>query len=235
MKRILVSSYVDNIDTLRPKLQWPIVQVRRYCQEAFLDFDIVPVYVPLVWLQESHLDTLFSWIDGLCLLWWNDIDPHVYGQTTTKEWLSISTMRDSVEMMLIKYCIEKKIPVLGICRWMQMINVSFGWSLYQDISEHDTSSHYLADNMTHTISVIWGKLYDIFGATTIEVNSYHRQGIDTLWENLIVTAKTEEGLIEGIEHKHLPIMGVQWHPEIDYHTNENSKKFLHYLKLFFTM
>jgi len=232
MKKIIVSSYVYQNDPLRPGLKGPIIQVRDYCQRPFLKFNIIPLIIPISGLQCRHLDLIFEWIDGLCLLWGNDINPKNYWRKNESLGLHSSDHRDRVEKMLIKYCIKRWIPILGICRGMQMINVFFWWTLHQEL-QYWYNNHYLPKNSKHSVLISGEKLQRLFGKKVIETNSYHRQAIDELWVNLAVTARSEDNIIEAIEHTSLPIIGVQWHPEIDYSSNLYSEKFLKYLDWFF--
>jgi len=150
-------------------------------------------------------------ISGVILSGGNDIDPEIYGQKNQKE-SSVSKKRDAVEKRLLEIAIEQKIPVLGICRGMQFINVFFNGGLLR-INEAPTinSSHVAKD---HEISIIEEKSRAVLGET-VKVNSYHEQGLspNELSSKLKVFAKTGDGIIEGLYHPSLPIAGIQWHPE----------------------
>ena len=111
---------------------------------------------------------------------------------------SSSSVRDDTERELLFIAIEKKLPVLGICRGMQFINLFFGGSLIMNIKRHVA--------VTHNI---------LIDEDEIVVNSYHNHGIneECLSPQFEVFAIAEDGIIEGIRHKTLPIAGIQWHPE----------------------
>jgi len=122
-------------------------------------------------------------------------------------------MRDFTEKCLLDYAVKNKIPVLGICRGMQFINVYFGGKLIQNISKEIKSSfkHVAKD---HLIELLDKRLHS-GKRNQVKVNSYHNQGVDniTLSSKLNCFAKSTDGVIEGIFHPNLPIVGIEWHPE----------------------
>jgi len=147
-------------------------------------------------------------IEGVILSGGNDIDPELYG-TVRGENDSFSVMRDKTEQKMLELAVEKKIPVLGICRGMQMINVYFDGKLV-NLNENEK---------THPIEHHYVKVVDstkeILGNESI-VNSYHNFGVskETLSPQLKMFATSkDEKVIEGIYHPDFPIAGIQWHPE----------------------
>ncbi len=151
--------------------------------------------------------------DGLILCGGNDIDPKYYGEDVNGS-VQIDAMRDSAEWALAKAFIEKKKPIMGICRGCQLLNVVFGGSLYQDIpnaGEHSSFSDY---DLVHNVSVRRESfLYDMYGAK-FAVNSFHHQAIKDVGTGLNIIATTPDNqTIEGVSHRELPIFGLQWHPE----------------------
>jgi len=124
-----------------------------------------------------------------------------------------SYKRDKTEKGLLNLAIDKKIPVLGICRGMQFINTYFGGGLIKNIkTEIGTNINHVA--ATHSIKIIDDRVLRFLG-DEINVNSYHNQGINS--DNLSLLLKkfawSNDGIIEGIYHPSLPIAGIQWHPE----------------------
>lgn len=146
--------------------------------------------------------------DGLLLCGGGDIEPSFYNEENSHS-IRIDIDRDKREFELLEKFIKEKKPILGICRGLQVINVFFGGTLFQDIPNHSSD-----DNMVtiHNVSVKKDSfLYSFYGENII-VNSYHHQAIKVLGENLFTIAQNEN-IIEGIVHETLPIMALQFHPE----------------------
>ena len=141
--------------------------------------------------------------------------------------------RDAEEILLCKAAFEKKIPVLGICRGLQIMVVSFGGSLYQDLArENGADEHftimYPRNSVTHKIDLKpQSKLTDIFGGKSIGVNSFHHQGVKSVPTNAKVAAESPDHVIEAVEFTggHSFAVGVQWHPEMMYDSKEQMKLF----------
>lgn len=132
--------------------------------------------------------------------------------TTAKE----DKERDELEISILNQVVEKKIPVLGICRGAQLINVFFGGSLYQDIKQFYTEQPLLHTILPKSTIIIdtRSKLYSILQKKYTRVNSLHHQAVKTLGQDIKVVAQETNGVIEAIEHMSLPfVIGVQWHPE----------------------
>lgn len=149
---------------------------------------------------------------GVILSGGNDINPRLYGELL-KEGLSVSDERDETEKKILEVAIKKKLPVLGICRGMQFINVFFKGKLIMNIKE-ETGTKIEHVSANHKIIILNKELQKVLGKKT-HVNSYHNQGIDSnrLSPELRTFAQSSDGIIEGVNHASLPIAGVQWHPE----------------------
>ncbi len=142
-----------------------------------------------------------------------------------------SPERDTMELQLLELAFQQDLPVLGICRGLQLLNVCFGGTLYQDLPEQVSSSisHHQTppyDQPVHTVSVLpETPLAALLEQETLAVNSYHHQGILKLAEALQPMAVAPDGLIESVW---LPekafVWGVQWHPEYDYQKNVASQQ-----------
>jgi putative glutamine amidotransferase len=161
-------------------------------------------------------------LDGLLLQGGADVDPRSYGEEPLRpEWAG-DRVRDRYELSLLRAFIEQGKPVLGICRGMQLINVAYGGTLYQDIAEHLPGSelHHdaaLYDELIHEVRFVRGSLFaDIFGTLgPAAVTSIHHQGVRRLGDGLVAHAHgAKDGLIEAIvaDAPNL-VIGVQWHPE----------------------
>jgi putative glutamine amidotransferase len=162
-------------------------------------------------------------IDGLILAGGADIDPAVYGAQVHPETVGTVPERDVFEVALTRAAIERDLPLLGICRGMQLINVALGGTLHQHLPErfgHGEHRRVLGsfDGAEHDVQIAPGSLAARVIGQDIHVSmSHHHQGVDRLGEGLVVSATaTIDELPEAIE---LPgrrfVLGVQWHPEAD--------------------
>jgi putative glutamine amidotransferase len=174
---------------------------------------VIPILVPNVIADPcAYVEAVGA--QGLVLSGGGDIDPDRYGQANTAS-LEISTRRDAVEFQLLTWAVERALPVLAICRGIQVINVFFGGQLVQDIPgqigngvQHDKSQH--------PVQIVDETLAHWIGAGCLTVNSHHHQAVteDCRAPVLDVFALSEpDGVIEGLRHPSLPVLGVQWHPE----------------------
>jgi putative glutamine amidotransferase len=162
-------------------------------------------------------------IDGLVLAGGADIDPASYGQPAHPETADTVPERDVFEIALARAAIERDLPVLGICRGMQLINVALGGTLLQHLPEHvghheHRRVHGSFDGADHDVELCPGTLaLRVVDTSRHPTKSHHHQGVDLLGEGLQVSATSaRDGLVEAIE---LPdrsfVLGVQWHPEAD--------------------
>ena len=162
-----------------------------------------------------------SKFDALIISGGGDINPNVYGQDINDKTTRISDQRDLTELGLLKSAEKNNIKTLAICRGNQLLNVYKKGTLYQDLSDagftdikHDKPFEDARSHI-HDIEIYNdSKLYSLFQKTTISVNSIHHQGIDLLGKDLKITAKSSDGVIEGIETTNQwEAIGIQWHPE----------------------
>jgi putative glutamine amidotransferase len=159
--------------------------------------------------------------DGLVLGGGADVDPARYGQPRCPEaGVTVDAVRDELDFSLLHAARRASIPVLGICRGLQVINVALGGTLIQDIGRQrpSTTRHVVKvpkNYLAHPITVApASRLEMIAGSRTIEVNSRHHQGIDALSPRLRCSAEAPDGLPEAIETEDEPfLLAVQWHPE----------------------
>lgn len=173
-----------------------------------------------------------SRIDGLLLAGGQDVSPLLYGEEPIPALGTTSPVRDTFEIALINEAIRQKKPILAVCRGMQILNVAFGGSLYQDLasSYSDLSVQHIQqtmyDNGAHTVSIDPdSRLAKIYG-TTYVVNSYHHQAIKELADPFEAVAWSKDRLIEGFEAKdsEVSIVAVQWHPELMIKTDEKMQQ-----------
>lgn len=146
-----------------------------------------------------------------------DIEPHRYGQENRKS-AQCDPVLDDMELALFQSFLQRKKPILGICRGHQLVNVALGGDLIQDIEDEvkNLTVHaevYAKNTEAHQVCAKDGSLFhDLFGSR-FSTNSYHHQAVKDCGRGLIPTVTTEEGVIEALEHETLPIFSVQWHPE----------------------
>jgi len=185
-----------------------------------------PVLLPVTTDIEA-LAAAVEQLDGLILSGGGDIDPAYLGEEPVPELGSTDAYRDEYDFIILRLAFNRQIPVFGICRGHQVINVAFGGTLYQDIGAQypklKHSQKEARDKATHTISLIDipSRLRMAFNCPSgldnsgleIPVNSFHHQAVKDLAPEFIVTALSPDGLIEAMEHPEYAIFSVQWHPE----------------------
>ena len=202
-----------------------------YYIDELLDSGAIPYIIPVT-KDLKTLTQILDTIDGLLLSGGVDIDPKYYGEENTGKSVEISSAMDESEQILIKLAMEADLPILGICRGMQSLNVFCGGTLIQDIpSERGVSVVHRLDKPEtafHNITVEKDSpLSEAIGFGTHRINSYHHQAVKKLSPEFSACAFAEDGIVEAIYHKNKKfILGVQWHPERDYHTTPDSKKIL---------
>lgn len=181
----------------------------------------IPLIIP-VSEDISTMEALLYMLDGVMFSGGEDINPSWYEEEKSEKCGSINDKRDYYELMLFKMAMDRNIPILGVCRGLQMVNVAMGGSLIQDIpSEHPSEiKHGVYDNSlvpAHDIRIEGNSLLsDILGRTELGVNSRHHQGIDRLAKGLKATAWSPDGIIEAVEaYPARQIMAVQFHPELN--------------------
>ncbi|MGX4645474.1 gamma-glutamyl-gamma-aminobutyrate hydrolase family protein [Holzapfeliella sp. JNUCC 80] len=197
---------------------------RSYVNEDYVtsvsDNGGIPFIIPLT-SDMSVIKKQIEAVDALILSGGHDVSPRFYNEEPQSKLGEISPERDEFDFALLKYAEEKQIPVLGICRGAQIMNVFHGGSLYQDLSyrlgeslKHNQQKH--PDMETHTVEIAQdSKLFDILKTNEILVNSFHHQVINQLADSFVESAKAPDGVIEAFESPTHPfLLAVQWHPEM---------------------
>lgn len=146
---------------------------------------------------------------GLLLPGGGDLEPWRYGQSNTAS-RSLEPKRDAAELLLLERFTAAGKPVLGICRGLQTVNVFFGGTLVQDLPGHSA----LEDgDRFHPVRTTAPSFLSPICGEEEEVNSAHHQAVDRLGSGLKAVQWTSDGVVEALEHRKLPVWGVQWHPE----------------------
>ncbi len=181
--------------------------------EAVLAAGGAPRLLPRV--CDDGIDQLDG-VDGLLLTGGGDVDPAHYGRQRSAATGGVDEGRDTWEIALVHQAVTAPRPILGICRGCQVLNVAFGGTLVQDLPAHTSLPHLVTERtcMVHRVSIEPGtQLYQVERRASIEVNSIHHQAVETVGRGLRCSAQAEDGTIEAVEHRHRPVLGVQWHPE----------------------
>lgn len=179
----------------------------------------LPLVLPT--LAPEHAEPLLDRLDGLVLSGGVDVDPALYGRPRHPKLGRVDRARDDFELALTRHALRRDLPLLAICRGLQVLNVATGGTLIQDIpSELEGAVKHAAPGRrtrrSHPVEVASGsKLREILGAGPLSVNSFHHQAIDRLGEGLSVSGRCPgDGVIEAVEMKDRSfVLGVQWHPE----------------------
>jgi putative glutamine amidotransferase len=152
-------------------------------------------------------------VDGLLLPGGWDVDPALYGEQKDEKVGPIDPELDQTELRMFRQARQKDLPVLGICRGQQVINVAMGGSLVQHLEDHDVREHGRS-HLAHTIEVDpESELGQAALEHKIRVNSFHHQAVKNLAPGLQQTAKGEDGTVEGVESEDGLVVAVQCHPE----------------------
>jgi putative glutamine amidotransferase len=154
--------------------------------------------------------------DGLVLIGGGDVDPARYGQAQHPDVYGVDAERDALEVELLREADRSEMPVLGICRGLQVVNVAFGGTLHQHMPDVPGLDRHRAPSsgLMHEVKVDESsRLHAACGQSALEASSWHHQGIDRLGEGLVPVAWSGDGLIEAIERPDGWVVAVQWHPE----------------------
>lgn len=198
--------------------------------EGLLQAGTVPITLPLT-EDSAIIGQLTESLDGFLLTGGQDVGPERYRAQPLPECGETCHARDAMELRLIRAALRRDKPLLGICRGIQILNVYFGGTLFQDLpSQHPHGiDHHMTppyDRAVHTVSLVPGTpLQTALKKDELGVNSYHHQAIRRLAPRLEVMAIAEDGIIESV---YLPdyrfVWGMQWHPELNFQTDASSRR-----------
>lgn len=173
----------------------------------------------------ESIDDLLDSLDGIIFSGGGDIDSSHWNEEPHAEAYGFDEERDTFELQAIPKVVSRDMPMLGICRGIQTVNVALGGSIVQDIPAQmpGTLQHRqhkdgkMRDTTSHAVTIKEGEniLYQIVGDTTLETNSFHHQAIGNVGEGLEVVATAEDGVIEAVWNPGMTFgLAVQWHPEM---------------------
>lgn len=208
----LCSSYVKNEKVEQIFLNEDYLRAIRH-------FGGIPVVIPATAGEEEQA-MLLEHCDGLMLTGGNDIDPALYGQTVWNDTVEPAPERDASEKRLCDLALARNLPILGICRGLQFLNVYFGGTLYQDIpTQYETEVlHRMAEpyhrSSHNCLPEMGSPLCELVGAGEIGVNSHHHQAVKAVAPGLAIMGRCGDGIVEALWKPEAKFLwAVQWHPE----------------------
>ena len=193
----------------------------------------LPVMLPLT-SEAADCEQLLDKIDALLVTGGQDVNPVLYGEDSPEaaaRCLNASAGRDAMEAALIPMALARDLPLLGICRGLQVLNAVCGGTLYQDlptqlpseVNHHQPSEH--PERPIHSVEFAPDSpLAKLLRVDTLQVNSFHHQGVHQVAPEFEPMATAPDGLVEAIwSPTHAMVWGVQWHPEFMHKADESSK------------
>ncbi len=194
--------------------------VKRAYFEAIQKAGGIPVIFPNL-TDIRVVDKMLSIVDGLLITGGEDVHPKFYKEKRKAENLEITQERDIFEIDVVRKAFKKKCPILGVCRGMQLLNVAFGGTLYQDwvLRKKLTLDHTSggpSKKKKHPVKIKKNTvLYSILKTEELQVNTSHHQIVKKIAPELQVSAwSKKDSVVEALESKDKPILAVQWHPEV---------------------
>lgn len=197
----------------------PRVYLNEDYTQAIESVNGTPIVLPPT-ISDILLNQYIDMCDGLLVTGGLDIHPLLYKASPKHECNDFDKMVDESHIKLIQLALKANKPVLGICRGAQLLNIACGGNLYQDIKKEIPNSDghlftFLRSDEIHNINIEANTILHSVFASSITVNSVHHQSVKDLGEGLIITARSADGVVEGIEMPDRKfVLGVQWHPEM---------------------
>lgn len=187
--------------------------------EAIVAAGGAPLLIPSVEPYEDEPELALASLDGMVFMGGRDLDPGMYGAEPHPENDAAAVARDRVEVALARAALKRRVPFLGICRGLQLLNVLYGGDLEQHLADRldmKPHRHVLGEFTRHLVKVEPGtKLAAAVPAGEFEVASHHHQGVARVGKGLRIVATASDGVVEGLEDPEHPFcIGVQWHPEV---------------------
>lgn len=174
--------------------------------------------VPVQLVREASPHATVAHLDGLLLTGGDDVDPRLYGGVPGPRSTPVDPAQDAFDIALLRHALAAGVPVLGICRGAQLINVALGGTLVADLPLGVGESHsffgYPPRERVHRVTTSEGSVVRRLIGESQVVNSLHHQSVDRPGERVRVTARADDGVVEAIEVEGAQALGVQWHPEL---------------------
>jgi len=174
--------------------------------------------LPVGLSRDAPVDCIVERIDALVLSGGADVDPARYGRARDPGCGDVEPERDAWELSLVAAALSARLPVLGICRGIQVLNVALGGTLVQDLGPEAGDGHSRLDVArevpVHAVRLEPGTLAAAVYGTELRVNSLHHQAVDDLGAGLVVSGRSPDGTVEALELPGSPVLAVQWHPEM---------------------
>jgi putative glutamine amidotransferase len=173
--------------------------------------------LPVQLTRDADPADMVSRLDGLVMTGGADPDPALYGEHPDPQLGDVERARDEWELALIRAALDRRLPMLCVCRGAQLLNIALGGTLVQHLDE--AGGHALWDtsrtDRCHTVRVAAGSTLAGLYGTDVATNSLHHQAVDRPGSGVIVTGRAEDGVVEGFELDGRPeVLAVQWHPEM---------------------
>lgn len=174
--------------------------------------------LPVELTRDADAEEMVGHLDGLVLTGGADLDPAHYGAAPEDDLGDVEPERDAWEFALFSAARARDVPVLAICRGLQLVNVAFGGTLRQHVELDEGAGHPQWDvngrEATHDVHVAEGTVAATIYPGAMGVNSLHHQVVAEVGEGLVVSAKATDGVVEGLETPDGRLLAVQWHPEL---------------------
>src|SRR5256885_1407412 len=228
---------LQSIGSVAPDIPPSWVMSHRYVRAlTTTSIGATPWLIPALDDDAATLRSIYEELDGIFLPGGADVEPSSYGAERHPACDRSDPARDQVELELVRWAMEDRKPVLGVCRGLQIINLAAGGTLVQDLGAQrpDAIKHdyfpfrdgYAREHLAHTVRVSTGTRLDhVMGSREFAVNSMHHQAIDRLGSGLVVSAVAPDGIIEGVETRQdFFLVGVQWHPEVLIESDANTRR-----------
>jgi len=203
----------------------------RLGHESIARAGAVSVMIPPLsaFADDDAIDAVLSRVHGVALFGGGDLDPARYGASSDSAHnYGIVPEHDEIELAIARRAVALDLPLLAICRGVQVLNVALGGTLHQHLADvlPDGESHW---DVTHPVHLESGCRLAVAMGTTSPAggHSYHHQGLDTIGSGLRVVGRADDGVVEAVEHESATwVVGVQWHPEDTAHDDAEQQRVL---------